>query len=100
MGIRSVISRRDRCLPWKSQAVIFCVALGYRDTGGTFNNLSSNANLWLAPQSSSTNAWRRNLNTTYSTVNRDTNNKANGFTVRCLKDWSADMGFCVGVLNL
>ncbi|WKZ24765.1 MAG: FISUMP domain-containing protein [Patescibacteria group bacterium] len=59
---------------------------GYRDTGGTFSYLSSAAYLWLAPQSSSTAAWRRDLYTTYSTVSRDTDTKARGFTVRCLKD--------------
>jgi hypothetical protein len=26
------------------------------------------------------------LNTSYSTVNRNNNNKANGFSVRCLRD--------------
>ncbi|MBU2568320.1 MAG: hypothetical protein KJ967_06075 [Elusimicrobia bacterium] len=59
---------------------------GNRNTNGSFNNLSSNGNFWSSVQSGS-NAWRRNLNSGNDTVNRDTNSKANGFSVRCLKDW-------------
>jgi hypothetical protein len=58
---------------------------GFRNTDGSFNNRGSNLNLWSSTPSGS-NAWRRNLNTTYSTVNRNANNKANGFSVRCLRD--------------
>ena len=59
---------------------------GNRNTDGSFNNLSSNANIWSSLQSGS-NAWKRNLNSGNATVNRNTNNKLNGFSVRCLKDW-------------
>ena len=56
---------------------------GNRDTDGSFNNLSSNANLWSGSESGG-NAWNRNLNSGKTTVNRNTNDKANGFSVRCL----------------
>ncbi|NCU40047.1 hypothetical protein EOL99_04145 [Candidatus Falkowbacteria bacterium] len=66
---------------------------GNRNTNGSFNNLGSNLNLWSSSESSSTNAWRRNFNTSYSTVNRNTNNKGNGFSVRCLT--STGYGFII-----
>jgi hypothetical protein len=43
-------------------------------------------NFWSSTESGS-NAWRRNLNYGNSTVNRNDNTKANGFSVRCLKNW-------------
>lgn len=58
---------------------------GNRNTDGSFNNRGTNANFWSSTQSS-TNAWNRNLNSTNATVNRNANTKANGFSVRCLKD--------------
>jgi len=58
---------------------------GNRDTSGPFNNLSSNTNLWSSSESS-TSAWNRNLNSGNTTVNRNTNAKANGFSVRCLEN--------------
>lgn len=59
---------------------------GARYTGGSFINVGSGTNFWSSSASSSSNAWNRNLNTSYSTVNRNNNNKANGFSVRCLRD--------------
>lgn len=56
---------------------------GNRNTGSTFNNRGSNLNLWSSSPSGSS-AWRRNMNSSYSTVYRNTNSKANGFSVRCL----------------
>jgi len=56
---------------------------GNRNTNGSFYNRGDNANLWSGTQAGG-NAYRRNLNTSNATVNRNTNNKANGFTVRCL----------------
>ncbi|PKL30878.1 hypothetical protein CVV43_05060 [Candidatus Saccharibacteria bacterium HGW-Saccharibacteria-1] len=47
--------------------------------------MSSNANLWSSSESGG-NAWNRNLNTTQANVNRNTNDKANGFSVRCLEN--------------
>ena len=53
---------------------------------GSFNNLSSNGYFWSSVQSGS-NAWNRKLNSSNATVNRNTNSKAYGFSVRCLKNW-------------
>lgn len=58
---------------------------GNRDTDGSFNNLSSNANLWSSSESGG-NAWNRNLNSGNADVNRNTNDKANGLSVRCLEN--------------
>ena len=62
------------------------VPAGYRNTDGSFNNRTNNTNIWSSVESGG-NAWKRNLNYTEARVNRNTNNKANGFSVRCLKDW-------------
>ena len=64
---------------------VIMVLAGNRNTTGGFNNRSSNANLWSSLPSGG-NAWNRNLNSGNATVNRNTNNKANGFSVRCLKN--------------
>ncbi|MFA6285652.1 MAG: reverse transcriptase domain-containing protein [Parcubacteria group bacterium] len=58
---------------------------GNRNTDGAFNNLGSNENSWSSSVSGG-NAWKRNLNIGNSTVNRNTNNQSNGFSVRCVKD--------------
>ena len=59
---------------------------GYRDTdGGSFYNLSWYADLWSSSESG-TSAWNRNLNSGNATVNRNTNDKANGFSVRCVEN--------------
>ena len=59
---------------------------GNRNTDGSFNNIGTETNLWSSLQSGGS-AWRRNLNSGNATVNRNTNTKTNGFSVRCLKDW-------------
>ncbi|MCF7877812.1 MAG: hypothetical protein K9M14_05775 [Candidatus Omnitrophica bacterium] len=58
---------------------------GNRNTDGSFNNLGSNTNFWSSTEDGDS-AWRRNLNSDNSTVNRNTNDKDNGFSVRCLRD--------------
>jgi uncharacterized protein (TIGR02145 family) len=64
-----------------------CLLAGNRNTDGSFNNRGTNTNIWSSLESDS-NAWKRNLNSGNSTVNRNANTKANGFSVRCLKDWT------------
>jgi uncharacterized protein (TIGR02145 family) len=66
--------------------MIILALAGNRNTDGSFNNRASNANLWSSFESSASAAWNRNLNSGNATVNRNTNAKANGFSVRCLKD--------------
>jgi len=58
---------------------------GHSNTDGSFNSLSVYTYLWSSLQSG-TSAWRRSLYSGYATVYRDTNDKAYGFSVRCLKD--------------
>jgi len=72
--------------------IIFAAGLlaGNRNTDGSFNNQGSNANFWSSTESG-VNAWNRNLNSGNATVNRNANNQANGFSVRCLKDWPREI---------
>ena len=80
------------CFPFKkgkkNKMIIFNSGLltGYRNTNGSFNNRGTNSNIWSSLESG-TNAWRRNLNSGNATVNRNANNKLNGFSVRCIKRW-------------
>ena len=67
---------------------------GYRNTDGSYNNRGTNTNLWSSTPDGG-NAWKRNLNVSNADVNRNTNNKANGFSVRCLKDWYKMACLCV-----
>jgi uncharacterized protein (TIGR02145 family) len=57
---------------------------GNRNTDGSYNNLGWNLNLWSSTPNGASNAWNRNLNSTYATVNRNNNARAYGFSVRCL----------------
>ncbi|MDD3399644.1 MAG: FISUMP domain-containing protein [Candidatus Pacebacteria bacterium] len=70
----------------------FVLPAGNRNTDGSYNNLSNNANLWSSFQYDASNAWRRNLNYTHTDVNRNNNNKANGFSVRCVREWISTQG--------
>lgn len=56
---------------------------GRRRTDGSFDVLSSRGYLWSSSESS-TSAWLRYLNSGYATVDRVTDDKALGFSVRCL----------------
>ena len=53
---------------------------------GNFNDFGNNAYFWSATQNDDNNAWYRNLNSNDSNVNRNNDNKDNGFSVRCLRD--------------
>tara|TARA_B110000093_G_C12810015_1_gene342433 strand:+ start:131 stop:493 length:363 start_codon:yes stop_codon:yes gene_type:complete len=66
--------------------LIAALLAGNRNTNGTFNNRGTNGNWWSSSETSATNAQNRNLNSSQAGVNRNSNNKANGFSVRCLKD--------------
>ena len=58
---------------------------GYRDTGGNYGWLSQ-IWIWTSTQSGGANAWKRLLFSTNTQVDRATFTKANGFSVRCVKD--------------
>ena len=60
---------------------------GYRRNGpGTFNVIRSRAFFWSATTSSSIFAWSRDLYGNTGDVDRETNSKSDGFSVRCLRD--------------
>ena len=56
---------------------------GIRHTDGSFGFLSSYVDLWSSSESS-TSAWARFLYTSRANVYRNTADKANGFSVRCV----------------
>ena len=57
---------------------------GYRNnSNGTLINVGSNGNYWSSSVSG-TNA--RNLNFNSSNANMNSNNRANGFSARCIKE--------------
>ena len=58
---------------------------GYRYTDGSFHNLTSSASFWLSTEGGS-NAWYRYLHYNSAQVIRGYNNKAYGFSVRCVRD--------------
>jgi len=58
---------------------------GYRNTTGSFYDLSSSAYFWSSSVSGS-NAWNRGLDASNATVYRFTYDQSYGFSVRCLKD--------------
>ena len=59
---------------------------GCRSTNGSFYDLGSYTYFWSSSASSSSNAWVRCLYASNSTVGRYYNDKASGFSVRCLRD--------------
>ena len=65
---------------------MFISSSGNRNrTNGTLNNQGTNGNYWSSTVNG-TNA--RNLNFNSTEANTNNNNRANGFTVRCLKDYN------------
>jgi uncharacterized protein (TIGR02145 family) len=54
--------------------------------GGTFYSVGGTGNWWSNTEGSSSNAWHRNLFYYYAGVGLYLNNKANSFSVRCIKD--------------
>ena len=60
---------------------------GYRYTcDGSFDYWGAFGLFWSSTQDASTTAWYRYLNSAYATVLRANYNKADGFSVRCLRD--------------
>ena len=62
---------------------------GYRNyNNGNYNNMGNNGYFWSATENNSNNAWNRKLNYNNSDVNRNNNNKRNGFAIRLLRELS------------
>ncbi len=59
---------------------------GYRSLNGSYNDIGISGYWWSSTENGSGNAWTRKLNYVSSNVNRDFDNKQNGFSVRCLRD--------------
>jgi uncharacterized protein (TIGR02145 family) len=59
---------------------------GYRNLGGTYLDMGSDAYFWSSTESSSNSAWYRVLYCLNSDIGRGTNNKDYGFSVRCVRD--------------
>ena len=59
---------------------------GYRLTYGSFVNGGYSGYWWSGTENSGPSAWARNLYNSYPTVNRGYTSKANGYSVRCVKD--------------
>jgi uncharacterized protein (TIGR02145 family) len=53
---------------------------------GSFYYLGTNGNWWSATESSSTNAWYRNMGHHHGSVSRFNHSKTHGFSVRCIRD--------------
>ncbi len=59
---------------------------GYRDTGGSFNGLSSYLNYWSSSPNGTTEAWDRHLNYFSEYIARGNYSLSYGFYARCVKD--------------
>jgi len=59
---------------------------GHRGTNGTFNSRGAFGYWWSSSEASASNAFYRDLLSSQTGVTRFSNNKALGFSVRCLKD--------------
>ena len=59
--------------------------VGYRNTDGAFNHRGSITYLWSSTESGS-DAWRRYIFSSGTTVYRDTDSKAYGFSARTIKE--------------
>jgi len=63
----------------------FSLAAGNRNySNASLNNVDSNGNYWSS-MATGDNAYNLNFNS--GNANMNNNNRANGFSVRCLKDW-------------
>ena len=59
---------------------------GNRNNNGTFNNIGNNGNWWSSTESNTNYAWYSYLNDSNGNVASYYFNKADGFSVRCLRD--------------
>lgn len=62
---------------------------GYRNNGGIFTNENTSADFWTKTEYDTTSAWSRSLNLNNAQIARLNIKKGYGFSVRCVKDYSA-----------
>ena len=60
---------------------------GYRDCGGTFYNVGDHGYWWSATENDTYGAWSRYMKYNLSNVFQSLDNKSNGFSVRCVRDY-------------
>ncbi len=71
---------------WNNSSGFTALLAGFRGTNGTFRSRGPGGGWWSSSESSATNAQRRSLGSSQAGVGRYSSVKANGFSVRCLKD--------------
>ncbi|NLN96270.1 MAG: hypothetical protein GX128_08900 [Bacteroidales bacterium] len=59
---------------------------GYRNSNGSFSNIGNDGHWWSSNENSSTTAWDRNMYCNNGYVYRSNHGKADGYSVRCLRD--------------
>jgi uncharacterized protein (TIGR02145 family) len=59
---------------------------GYRGNDGIYYSIGNHSYSWSSTENDANGAWNRRLHYDYSSVNRNSNNKQGGFSIRCLKD--------------
>jgi uncharacterized protein (TIGR02145 family) len=59
---------------------------GSRSANGTFAGYNGYTNVWSSSGSGGASAWSRTMTPADIMINRDSDSKSNGFSVRCLKD--------------
>jgi len=71
---------------WLSQASASASALpgGNGNSDGSFNNVGNNGNWWSATENNASNAYSRSMDGA-DNVQRNTSNKSQLFSVRCIK---------------
>jgi uncharacterized protein (TIGR02145 family) len=62
------------------------IPAGYRNYGGSFNSIKRYGYWWSATEFSAADAYCRNMNYGYNSVERTSSNKKSGLSVRCIKD--------------
>jgi uncharacterized protein (TIGR02145 family) len=62
------------------------LSAGSHSSDGSFGNAGSYAFFWSSTENGAQFAWSRYLHADYETLNRSSNLKTTGFSVRCLKD--------------
>lgn len=58
---------------------------GYRDTNSNYYTRTYSASLWSSTQVGASSAWQRYFNYSMPSVNRGSNTKAHGFSLRCVQ---------------
>ncbi len=81
---RAISCKMNFCFMMCKRYVLLPLAGNRNNSNGSLNNVGTNGNYWSSTVSG-TNA--RNLNFNSSSANMNTNNRANGNAVRCLKDY-------------